>query len=395
MFDGEIRTVQLFRDGQEASFPAISLKEQNSTQLLLQFDRLGNDVPEYTVHYRHCNSDWTPSNLPEIEYLKGMSGNPIRDFQSSLGTLNPYVHFEWRFPEQGLRFQFSGNYIIEVRDRNTGEPVLWRKFVVFEDAMDVSPDLQFAASVRNRWRFQQVNFNVLPKSERVDNPRTQLKVAVLQNFRWDNARVFEAPEYVYPNRFEYVLDAQNEFSGGNEFRLADLRGTRTQISPRVAGVSFANDGTTLYLEPDQPRTFNNYFSENDFNGQFYIRSRMSDRFDVEADYVYTHFRLQMSEPLAQEAVYVFGALSNWRAEPRFQMTWRSDKNWYEARVLLKQGVYDYQYVVQQSDGSLDETRLEGSHAETENFYSFIVYYKGMMDRYERCVAVKHLNFYRQ
>ena len=53
------------------------------------------------------------------------------------------------------------------------------------------------------------------------------------------------------------------------------------------------------------------------------------------------------------------------------MTWDAGLGAYQGTVLLKQGVYDYQYVV---DGA-QPFQLEGSHFQTENLYEVFVYYR--------------------
>jgi hypothetical protein len=60
---------------------------------------------------------------------------------------------------------------------------------------------------------------------------------------------------------------------------------------------------------------------------------------------------------------------------------------YELSLLLKQGYYNYQYLLQASpDSPGDETMIEGSHWETENEYSVYLYYKETGGLYERLVG---------
>ena len=48
---------------------------------------------------------------------------------------------------------------------------------------------------------------------------------------------------------------------------------------------------------------------------------------------------------------------------------------YTARVLLKQGLYDYQYVTKST--SVPPYYFEGTHYQTENFYEVFVYYRAL------------------
>jgi hypothetical protein len=58
--------------------------------------------------------------------------------------------------------------------------------------------------------------------------------------------------------------------------------------------------------------------------------------------------------------------------------------------MVKQGVYDYEYVVFKN-GKIDDTYIEGNHYETENTYHILVYIRAFGDRADRLVSVERLN----
>ena len=49
--------------------------------------------------------------------------------------------------------------------------------------------------------------------------------------------------------------------------------------------------------------------------------------------------------LTNDLIYVFGALTDWKCLPANQMIYQPDTKLYEATLLLKQGFFDYQYVL--------------------------------------------------
>jgi hypothetical protein len=148
------------------------------------------------------------------------------------------------------------------------------------------------------------------------------------------------------------------------------------------------------IEKDQPRNFNTYYSEPDFNGMFYIDSRSSERPTYQGDYILTQFRLEMEDRLPPgRPVYVYGAMTDWRLLPDFKMEWDQGCSCYKTAALLKQGFYNYIYAVRDGSGNIDESRLEGDHDETENYYTILVYFRGNADRYDRLVGLRHINFY--
>ena len=73
------------------------------------------------------------------------------------------------------------------------------------------------------------------------------------------------------------------------------------------------------------------------------------------------------------------------------MVFDANSNRYLLSLLLKQGVYDYQYVWVDKTGKPDYTALEGSHFETENDYQLLVYYKPPGARWEELIGYQVLN----
>ena len=61
---------------------------------------------------------------------------------------------------------------------------------------------------------------------------------------------------------------------------------------------------------------------------------------------------------------------------------------YEKELILKQGWYNYQYVVESDTLSLNY--LEGDHFETENEYEIFVYYKPITARSEVLIGYKQV-----
>ena len=113
----------------------------------------------------------------------------------------------------------------------------------------------------------------------------------------------------------------------------------------------------------------------------------SNQPNYEADYAWMDFFLR-AEPYYSGDVYVFGQLSDWQVKPRFKLTYDETSKAFRGRVLLKQGYYDYQYVTAlDGDVRADETEIEGSHWETSNEYTILVYHREIGIRYDRIVGI--------
>jgi hypothetical protein len=107
------------------------------------------------------------------------------------------------------------------------------------------------------------------------------------------------------------------------------------------------------------------------NGNFVIENLDYRDAALSGDYVFVTFTLAV--PPVNGQLYVLGAMNNWTRSPESKMSFRKDQNVYETTLLLKQGLYNYQYWVDsdQSNGFV----IEGSHFETENFYEVFIYYR--------------------
>jgi hypothetical protein len=88
---------------------------------------------------------------------------------------------------------------------------------------------------------------------------------------------------------------------------------------------------------------------------------------------------------------VFGGLSNWKIRPDFKLHYNPQVNGYVGTILLKQGVYDYHYVVVR-DGSVYEDELEGSFYQTTNDYLVFVYYQDQAPYYWRVVGYRKVGY---
>jgi len=74
---------------------------------------------------------------------------------------------------------------------------------------------------------------------------------------------------------------------------------------------------------------------------------------TEADYATVHFTLQMEELDLGQKVHVYGNFNNYAIDETTQMTFYDDEQTYELPLLLKQGFYNYKYIVVNKDGSVN------------------------------------------
>jgi len=55
--------------------------------------------------------------------------------------------------------------------------------------------------------------------------------------------------------------------------------------------------------------------------------------------------------------------------------------------LLKQGFYNYKYVVIENNNTLNEGAISGNFYQTENNYKVVTYYRDLGRRFDRIIGV--------
>ncbi|MFT7613769.1 MAG: hypothetical protein ACI9J3_002749 [Parvicellaceae bacterium] len=385
-----IKSVTLYRPGLAISSTILALNGQD--KLVLGFDDLSGKMKDYNYTVFHCTSDWELTDMMETEYLSGFYDNYISDYEFSFNTLQKYIHYEFSFPNEDANITKSGNYVLYVFEDNDQEkPILTRRFNVTENGINILPNLKRASKIDDRDYRQEIDFNLVYGTVPIMNPYSNVKVYIQQNGRIDNMISGLKPIFVKDTELVYDFDEANVFDGNNEFRFFDFKSLNYQ-SINVQKYD-KNDTTNLiYLKMDVKRTFKNYYSTNELNGKYVIDRENANDPDVDSDYGFVHFQLKYFEPIQGGDLYVFGAFSDWKFKEEFKMTFNEDKGIYEANIYLKQGYYNYQYVLLSDNKKVgDVSFIEGTHFETENDYTIYVYYTDPAQRYERLIGVKEFN----
>lgn len=370
-YEPQIRTIQLSPPGQPLE-PAVM--QIGQPPLLLQFDDLSSDRDSYHARIIHCNYDWTRSGLSDLDFLTAYNEFPINDNEFSVDTHIPFVHYWMPLPQVKL----PGNYVIVVyRGSDRDDLVLSKRFIVYSNAVTFSNNGNVVGPGSIANVNQQINFTVGYGNVNILNPLADVRVVIRQNGRWDNMAMDLRPTFAreIEKELEYrFFDEAQMFRGGNEFRFFDLRSLNNP-GRNVGTVNRMVRPFEVYIATDKPRTSEAYSQYNDLDGSFTI-----DNFDYRdlafANYAEVTFAL--ASPQVDGDVYVTGGFTYWNLLPENLMQYDDSRKLYTARILLKQGWYDYQYVVKSK--TLPPYYFEGSHFETQNYYEIFVYNKPFQPR---------------
>lgn len=390
VFDPNIKSAQIRIRNRELSYPIIRLGDD--TQLELFFDDLEGDVKNYSYTIVHCNYDWSPSDLSPFDYIDGFTETDIRDYSFSAGTEQSYTHYRLLFPNSLMNLTKTGNYVMVVyKDYNPENIILTKRFMVFSQRLSIESNILQSNISRYFTSHQWLDFSVDYKGFPISNPLMDIKVAVLQNGRWDNALTDLRPQFIRPRSLEYSYRDRNLFSAGKEFRFFDIRSIDL-LTENVDKKIIRENGTHIVLKPDTTRYKKEYNFWSDLNGRFITGRAFASFSFQDSDYVWVDFELKTEEPINNGNVYLLGEVVNWNLNKENQMMYNEARGVYELSLFLKQGLYNYQYVVWE-DGNevVNDEILEGNYWQTENDYVILVYYRAFNDFYDQLVGVKILN----
>jgi len=388
IFSESIKTIELYQKGWRMSYPYLRLESNNT--LCLDFDDLSEETNTYYYTFIHCDAHWKPSDISETDYLEGYTENEITDYKNSVNTTVPYTHYHVSFPNENVHFTLTGNYVILVyKEMDREKPVLTARFMVYTTGVDIDGKVIPPAGP-DRTKDQELLLSVDYSNYPVQSPRDELYVVVRQNGRWDNALFGIRPSRAENRKLIYDHVSGLVFHGENEFRNFDIKSIRYQ-SQHIDKIEYIAPYYNIRLKPDAMRSMEPYFSDKDLNGKFYIKNSLGTDPDTDADYLNVYFSLPSNFPFDEE-VYITGALTGWSYTKSSRLTYHLDIHRYVGTLLLKQGYYNYAYAVKspgQDRGDL--TRIEGSHFETENDYTILVYHRSSFERYDQLVGVKIIN----
>jgi hypothetical protein len=386
IYQSNIRTVQLYVDPLVLSDPVIPLRA--GTTLRLAFDDLDGGKKYYYYTIVQCNYDWTVSELSPFDYLNGIQEQDIQDYQFSFNTSQPYTHYEVVFPNRSIGITKSGNYIVKVYlDGDPQQVVLVRRFIVFEGLAEIYSEIRVAEDVTLHRSHQQVNFSVSYRGLPVSNPFSEIQVAILQNYRWDNMITGVTPQFMKPEMLEYYYTAKTSFPAGKEFRYFDIRTTRYQTD-RVKAITELDHSFLFTLFSDDVRSNQPYLYRQDVNGKFIPGTLDYFNQEAQSEYTWVKVTLPVDYPIRGGKIFIVGKFTDWQLWPDFELHFNDATSAYEATLYLKEGYYEYRYSFVTEGDFADADLLEGNDYETENTYQIFVYFRPFGARYDQVIAYK-------
>ena len=389
----QIKSAQLFVYGNQLAYPIIKLN--GGDRLELHFDDLDANIKNYSYTFQLCNADWTPAMLSQFDYIRGFSQQRISTYRVSTLAYTRYTHYQAVVPDRNCMPSRSGNYILKVfLDGDTSKLAFTKRMLVYEDKAVIGAQVQQPFNPQYFKTHQKIQFRVNTKNLSVVNALQQIKVAILQNDRWDNAIRNIKPTFMTNNEVQYNTEEDAVVPAGKEWRWLDLRSFRLQ-SDRVQSANYSNKATEIFVRTDLSRKSQQFNFYRDNNGHYFIQPDESINPLWQSDYATVRFSFAPpgNIPYPDRDVYLFGQLTNYGSNDSARMRFNAEKGVYETSLFLKQGYYDYAYVTKQrnSNAPFSFEDAEGNYWESENEYTVLIYYWPLGGRADELVGVIKIN----
>ncbi|MEO5906787.1 MAG: DUF5103 domain-containing protein [Saprospiraceae bacterium] len=411
VYRDHIRSVRMHVNGLFLSLPVASLGANEA--LYLSFDELDGTGTAYYYTVIHCDRHWKPTEeLSQFDYLGGYKEGEIRDYEFSSGTYQDYIHYKLSIPNEEVKWNISGNYLLVVYEQgNENDPILTKRFMITDELVSYRTYVDRPAQVAKQNTHQEIDFTMDIKALKCSNPRFELSSTLMQNGRWDNAIADLEPRTITGTILSFDYQDKIVFEAGKEFRNMDISSMKFR-SENVLDIKEFKDGLSTILFEDEPRALKNYLWRRDLNGMYVPFNRDYDRRGIPEDslastinlvnrynYREQHLGTEYTEVLVtlnmpddvKRDVYVVGGMTDWKMLPEYRMTYDERIDAYTGRLYLKQGYYNYAYAVPNELSKPDLAILEGSWYATENLYTILTYFRPRGGQYDQLVGVHTFN----
>ena len=369
---------------QENLIKSIQLLDANNNEKLIFndfefitviFDELNEKSRSFYYEIEHYDFKWELSDIRKSEFLEGFDDIRITNYTKSYNTLNPYIHYRFKIPNKNLSLTKSGNYKIIVKDNN-GNYVFSRKFILIKNPQIGSIEISKPKNINFQKSNQNLKVTIPCNDCNFNNNSFRYKLMVHKNYNLTDCKMINYPTFKLADSF--VFD-NITFSGGLQFFNFD----NSNILKTSVEIKNINLNTTYVTELREDKISNIYVYEPDINGKYIIKNNKEKNF-TESEYSKVIFSLK-NDNINNHPVYVVGNFNNYEINKNSIL--KKMNNQYRTELLLKQGFYNYKYVINENNLN---NEIE-NFWQTENLYTAILYEKRPEENYFKIKAIAKNN----
>lgn len=377
-----IYSVELFPNGRPNAAPFLELNSND--QLTLRFESLGFDSHSFQISFTHHNPDWSKSGLSPDQYFIGFDQHDIPGGILSRTTQPYYRSYPYTFPNQNVRFRVSGNYMLHVHNRDTGELEFSLPFFVYENEGSVASSTETLRSARYQLRLMHRPVSRYSLPDFVDQPQFDLSFYYSQNQFWGQMTEAQELDFSDPNQAQFELSSNRPFVGDYEFRVLNLNNV-DQLSRSVLDIDKTSEPWKVVLR-DEAEGFTRPVSIG--SPQLYGPEHSMNR-----NYLDVRFSLDAGDYQNDgQEIYLVGDFNSWKLNTQYRMTFDENIGRWVQSVIMKEGTYRYKYVLVDNN-RVDDLAFDTLFPENRQEYHAFVYFRDINQFYHRLLQVN--TFYKE
>ena len=397
----DLHTLQVIADGDFRKLPMMD--NTGRTGLEISFDILSDDKPYLQYYVVHCDAQWEQDDLSELDYLNGFMPVRVEDVQPSFNTYVNYWHYRVPFPNEDVELLLSGNYAVVFHTEDDPDDIqAVACFSVTEQMAFVNGEVSGNTDIDYLREHQQLTLqcawsqNQLPHLD----PTSDLRLVVTQNHRPSTRRDILRPSRIEGGKAWYEHQPDLIFEAGNTYRRFEFI-DRHYATFGIDQLGYHAPYYETLLSLQHARSNGFYLYDQDQHGRYLVHALGVDDEVLESEYFWAEFRLAGAMPPRNGAqIYLSGDFTYGELSEPYRMEYDPVTECFTARVLLKQGHYNYQFLCgpawnpdfgtpfAESDCRRITTGVcEGNYYESHNEYDVYVYYRAPGARYDRLLGV--------
>lgn len=345
--------------------------------IILSFDNLYITAQDFYLEIEHNDYKWNKSVIRKNEFLDGYDDVRIKNYKNSYNTIQDYINYQFNLSNNEFKIKKSGNYKIIVNDEN-GNLIFEEKLIIREKNSTGVIEITRTDNINYSESSHQLKVTMPCNSCEINSNQYDYVMVIYKNNNLNNPFILYEPDYSLAGNFIYdnlIFNAGSEYLNFDNSKVLDSSSEIMEV--RI------NESYETILYPDI--LGNKYSLESDLNGSFKTFSTNNNPRN-ELEYSLVHFKLSLENfnfnPLEND-VFIVGDFNRHIISESYKLDFRG--KYLEKKILLKQGFYNYKYVINDSKNDVK------NFWQTDNNYTAILYEKDRFNGYFKIISLASKN----
>ena len=345
--------------------------------IILSFDNLYITAQDFYLEIEHNDYKWNKSVIRKNEFLDGYDDVRIKYYKNSYNTIQDYINYQFNLSNNEFKIKKSGNYKIIVNDEN-GNLIFEEKLIIREKNSTGVIEITRTDNINYSESSHQLKVTMPCNSCEINSNQYDYVMVIYKNNNLNNPFILYEPDYSLAGNFIYdnlIFNAGSEYLNFDNSKVLDSSSEIMEV--RI------NESYETILYPDI--LGNKYSLESDLNGSFKTFSTNNNPRN-ELEYSLVHFKLSLENfnfnPLEND-VFIVGDFNRHIISESYKLDFRG--KYLEKKILLKQGFYNYKYVINDSKNDVK------NFWQTDNNYTAILYEKDRFNGYFKIISLASKN----